>query len=356
MIPEIDAAQLDLTDPRALSAALPALADAGRAANQAAAAALFADYRARKAANTLARQDDGLNLCARFLAELGLADAPSGAALASAPAAWQGVTWGIVTAFARWLLRGGYAIGTVNVHLSTVKAYARLAMQAGAIPAGEYAAIRAVMGYGKTEGKRIDDGRERTRAGRKKAEAVSVTARQAAELKRQPDTPQGRRDRLLLCLLLDHGLRVGEVAGLTVADVDLSAGELRFYRPKVDKTQTHRLTPDTLRAARAYFDAGDAPALGPLLRSSRKGGRLAAAGMSAAAIAQRVRDLGAAGGLAGLSPHDLRHYWATLAARSGTPLDRLQDAGGWNSPAMPLRYVEAARIANQGVLLAGAEG
>ena len=65
----------------------------------------------------------------------------------------------------------------------------------------------------------------------------------------------------------------------------------------------------------------------------------------------------------GLSAHDLRHYWATRAARSGTPLDRLQDAGGWASPAtpalrraqrgasVPLRYVESAKIANQGVLL-----
>ncbi|MBC8492720.1 MAG: hypothetical protein H8D43_02960 [Chloroflexi bacterium] len=38
-------------------------------------------------------------------------------------------------------------------------------------------------------------------------------------------------------------------------------------------------------------------------------------------------------------------------ARSGTPIDRLQDAGGWASPSMPLRYVEAARIANEGVRL-----
>jgi integrase len=39
---------------------------------------------------------------------------------------------------------------------------------------------------------------------------------------------------LLMCLLLDHGLRVGEVVRLQVADVDLKAGELRFYRPKVE--------------------------------------------------------------------------------------------------------------------------
>ena len=86
--------------------------------------------------------------------------------------------------------------------------------------------------------------------------------------------------------------------------------------------------------------------------------------MTARALTAHVRDLGAAVGLVGLSAHDLRHYWATRAARSGTPLDRLQDAGGWASPAtpelapersagasVPLRYVETAKIANQGVLL-----
>ena len=169
----------------------------------------------------------------------------------------------------------------------------------------------------------------------------------------------------MLCLLLDHGLRVGEVAGLKVRDFDLAAGELRFYRPKVDKIQTHRLTADTLAAARAYpgdevgnatgkHAGGERPravAQGPALRASRKGGALQDAGMTARALTARVRDLGAAVGLVGLSAHDLRHYWATRTARSGTPLDRLQDADGWASPAMPLRYVEAAKIANQGVLL-----
>ena len=275
--------------------------------------------------------------------------------LASDPTAWAGVTWGLVTGFREWLLTRGYAIGSVNLHLTTLRTYAGLAMQAGVVPAGECAAIRAVRGYGRTEGKHVDSARAPTRKGAKKAQPVSLTPDQAARLKAQPDTPQGRRDALLLCLLLDHGLRVGEVAGLAVGDFDLAAGELRFYRPKVDKIQTHRLTADTLAAARAYLAAGDitgdAPAQGPALRASRKGGVLQDAGMTARALTARVRDLGAAVGLVGLSAHDLRHYWATRAARSGTPLDRLQDAGGWASPAMPLRYVETARIANQGVLL-----
>jgi len=64
-----------------------------------------------------------------------------------------------------------------------------------------------------------------------------------------------------------------------------------------------------------------------------------------------VRTLGLAISVHGLSARDCRHHWATQAARNGTPIDRLQDAGGWASPAMPLRYVEAARIANEGVRL-----
>ncbi len=54
-------------------------------------------------------------------------------------------------------------------------------------------------------------------------------------------------------------------------------------------------------------------------------------------------------GLKGLSAHDCWHYWATQAARNGTAIDRLKDAGGWSSPAMPLRYIEAAMVANDGV-------
>ena len=336
------------------------LALAGQVANGAAARGLFAEYRDRKAANTRRRHDQTLALLARCLGDpqphgAGIPGAPSGPALASDPAAWAGMTWGLVALFVAWLLRGGYAIATINGHLSTVKTYARLAMLAGALDRGEHGAILAVKGYRHNEGKHLDELRPVTRGGlearAKKAEPVPLTPDQAAALRQQPDTPQGRRDGLLLALLLDHGLRVGEVAGLQVTDLDLAAGELRFYRPKVDKIQTHTLTPAARRAARAYIEAGDAPAMGPLLRASQKGGQLTGAGLTVRALTDRVRTLGAAVGLVGLSAHDLRHYWATRAARNGTPLDRLQDAGGWASPAMPLRYVEVAKIANQGVKL-----
>jgi integrase len=153
-----------------------------------------------------------------------------------------------------------------------------------------------------------------------------------------------------MCLLLDHGLRAGEVATLQLGDINQETGELRFYRPKVDRWQTHRLTADSWRAAQAYL-IHIGKAAGPLLRASRPNGELQAGGLSVRAVTKRVNALGQKVGLAGLSAHDCRHYWATTAARHGTPLDRLQDAGGWASPAMPLRYIEAATIANEGVKL-----
>ncbi len=180
---------------------------------------------------------------------------------------------------------------------------------------------------------------------------MSLSAAQVNALKWQPDTAQGRRDALLLCLLLDHGLRVGEVAALQVTAVNLTEGTLTFYRPKVGKTQTHQLSRDALKAAQAWFSSGDAPAVSPLLRASTKGGALGPAGVSERALTKRVNYLGKRIGVEGLSAHDLRHSWATRAARNKTSAFALQDAGGWSSLAMPARYVEAAKIANEGVNL-----
>ena len=332
--------------------ALAVRSEVGQAANAAAAAAAFADYRSRKAPNTVRRQDAALALFSEYLAEAA-GEAPSGDALASTPKAWAGVTWGLVEGFVKWLLLQGYAVGTINVRLSTVKTYAKLAAKAGALEPRDLALIQTVSGYSRSEAKRVDERREArdipTRNGDKKPEPLVLNRPEIEALKGQPDTPQGRRDAVLVGLMLSLGLRCGEVAALTVANVDLKAGELTFYRPKVDVLQTHDLK-DLQRPMAAYLEH-DALAIGPLLRASRKGGDLTHAGMTTRAITDRVRVLGEEIAVDGLSAHDLRHTWATWAARSGTPIDRLQDAGGWASPSMPLRYVEAAKIANEGVIL-----
>jgi integrase len=151
--------------------------------------------------------------------------------------------------------------------------------------------------------------------------------------------------------LLDHGLRVGEIAILTRKNFDLKQGTLTFYRPKVNKVQTHERTADTRKAAAAYFKYA-APEEGILWRKSCKGIGKLSSQMSetsaSRALTKRVELLGRHAGIEGLSAHDARHYAATFEARNGTPINRLVDMFGWNSPTMALRYIEAAHIANEG--------
>jgi integrase len=319
--------------PEQLTLDLP-LARAGAAANAAAARRVFSSYRERLADETRRRHDADLACFATYLVAIGL-DITGSISLASDPAAWAGVTWGLVAGFVAWQSSEGYAIGSINVRLSTIKAYTKLAAKAGALGADEYAQIRLVAGFRHAEGRRIDAKRETTRKGSKKAVATSISQAHAALLKAQADP----LDRLLMCLLLDHGLRVGEVASLEASDFDLARGVLRFYRSKVDKTQTHQLSADTLAAAITVI---------PSIATERK--VLTLFGVDRT-IRRKVGQLGAAVGLSSLSPHDCRHAWATFATRAGTPTKALQDAGGWNSPAMPLRYAESAEIANDGVKL-----
>ena len=230
------------------------------------------------------------------------------------PAAWQGVTWGLDEGFVKWLLHQGYSLASVNNRLSAVKVYARLAAKAGVIPPTEHALIGEVRGYGRTEGKRVDEVRPKVRVGNKKKEAIVLTAGQARQFKTQhPPTPQGIRDRLLIGLLLELGLRASEVAALTVDDL-AEPGYLTVYRQKTDTTDRMELTADLLSALADYETYMRQS--GTLLRGSRKNGELTNQVMSVRAIGSRVKILGRdILGLWELSPHDLRPTWATSGPR-----------------------------------------
>lgn len=370
---------------------------AGQVASRTAAHDAFADYHDRRANSTLRNQTAALVLFARYLAAASVielvADALAwseqtsltaavklraiaanrsgqhsekaqqkaraklcGLYLQHSPNAWHGVTWGLIRHFVKWLLEQGYSVATVNNRLAAVKVYAQLATLAGVIDPGEYQRIKGVSGYGRTEAKRIDDRRDVVRVSTEKDAPVSLSAEDAQTLRHghDPTSPQGARDRLLMCLLLDHGFRVGEVAGLTIGNLNMVQRKIRFYRQKVDKYQTHQMTHATIDAARTYLalhplnQDEDAP----LLVGSTRGGRLTQRGMTTRALHKRVARLGREMlGLPNLSPHDCRHYWATDAAQSGTDPFRLQEAGGWASLDMPRHYIEEAEIANSGVRL-----
>lgn len=357
---------------------------AGQVANQAAASYLFADYRQRRSAKTIRTQTAAFQLWVQYLHELGiaadlLADAERWAAAAfdqamhtqlaeqaekqttpltvlfgayycqNQPEAWLGITWGLVEGFVRWLLNQGYSLASVNNRLSAIKVYARLAAKAGVIPPEEHALIREVRGYGRTEGKRVNTARDKQRIGYKKEEAIVLTAKQARRLKTEhPPTPQGIRDRLMLCLLLDLGLRASEVAALRVEDL-VETGYAIVYRQKTDSVDRMTLSADVETALRDY--ARYMRKSGVLLRGSRKNNKLTDEVMSVRAIGARVKILGRdILGIWELSPHDLRHTWATRAAKNSNPFV-LRDAGGWTNMQTPSRYVERARVVNEGIKL-----
>jgi hypothetical protein len=132
----------------------------------------------------LRRQRADLVCFASFLASCG---ASVGQCLADEPEDWAGVTWGLIAAFVQWQLQEGYPIGSINVRLATVKRYAQLAMQAGAISPTEYALIKTVGGFRYAEGRNVDAQRATTRRGAQKAEATQIGAGQAQALKEQAE-------------------------------------------------------------------------------------------------------------------------------------------------------------------------
>ena len=330
---------------------------AGTNANKIAASYLFTGYRERVAKNTRHNQDFDLTMFTTYMQSLGIQVSE---ALAHDPDSWKGITWGLVQGFVHWQLQDGFAINTVNRRLSTVKTYSALAHKAGAISEDEHARIQSVKGYGHRHGKNADAQREVTRKGEKKEYTTNIDDDQADALKRQPDTLQGRRDALIMCLLIDHGLRVGEVALLRVEHFNLRTRYFTFYRPKVDKEQKHRMSADTYFAATAYLFQGG-PKSGPLWYSTNKDGSIretvrvrnklepVACHMSERAIEERIALLGRRVDTENLSPHDLRHYWAFHVTEAGTDVKALQDAGGWNSVAMPMRYIKSTEVANERV-------
>ena len=314
---------------------------AGLTANVVAGARAFQTYRAGIAENTILRQAYDLTLFRAYLEQHGLITGD----LFEDPQAWAGVTWGLVQGFVLWMLNQGYAVGSVNVRLATVKRYATLAFQASAIAQNELNLIRTVRSFTNTHN--VNKKRVVTRIGTKKEHSTRLSRAQRKDLKRRINNqPQGACYALLMCLLLDHGLRVSESISLTADSIDFDNMTITFYRSKVNRTDIHKLTSDTYEAALAYrpfINAGE-----QLFRASRRGGGLApTGGLTRGAAQQIVKKLGDAIGVSNLSPHDCRHSWATEYEAKHTAFE-LRDAGGWGSLTMPSRYVERRKVTHDG--------
>lgn len=315
----------------------------GQRANDAANKTAHTRYQKRRSTNTKRRQKGDLQLFFTYLAEVGyphdmkpfLDAIKQDQPIHPLWYLWDEITYGLVEGFLEWQLLKGYAIGSIGVRLSTIKAYTKLAYKAEVIPQRERNDILLIQGYTHREGLNVDKEREVKRVGKKKAEPTIISPAHAVLLKRQTRS----KDAAMMCLLIDMGLRVGELVALKKSNINLASGTITFYREKVDKDQTHRLTPDCLVALQAYLPT----VAGDYVFPGYKGKPMTTSGVN-----KRVGILGNGISIEALSPHDGRHHLLTEEAKKGTDAKTLQSIGGWTSPVQALKYVTDSEIANEG--------
>jgi len=169
---------------------------------------------------------------------------------------------------------------------------------------------------------------------------VALSVAEAAAVVEAPasDTELGLRDRALLELLYATGLRVSELVGLSLPDVDLPGRQVRT----LGKGRKERIVPFGEKAAEAL--GAWLPARLALLRGRRvrgeplflnaRGGRLTDRSV------RRVLDqaLSAAEVARHASPHALRHSFATHLLSAGADLRTIQELLGHASLATTQKY------------------
>jgi len=157
-------------------------------------------------------------------------------------------------------------------------------------------------------------------------------------------TTWGARDRAILETLYSCGIRVGELVGLSDGDVDFSLGILRVY----GKGQKERVVPigeKALAALREYLPQRDRVlsklgrqgARAPLFINPR-GGRLTS--RSVARMLQKYISI--SGLLRKVSPHALRHSFATHLLDAGADLRGIQELLGHVSLSTTQRYTHVS--------------
>ena len=149
------------------------------------------------------------------------------------------------------------------------------------------------------------------------------------------------RDYAILQLFLQTGIRVAELVGLTLSDIDLATGAM-LINGKGNKQRTVFLEKKASQALRAYLP-NRLHSLDQHVFLNYQGTHLSVRGVMD--IVEKYRKL--AGITKQFSCHSLRHTCATYKAVKGyTPPD-LQDLLGHKKPETSLIYVHMARDARE---------
>ena len=221
--------------------------------------------------------------------------------------------------------------------------------------ARKLAAIRAFGRYLRREG--FVDGDPASLVGTPRREVrlpAHLGEAEMARLLEMPDVahPLGRRDRAILELFYASGLRLSELVGLDVSDVNLSSRVVRV----MGKGRKERIVPfnrSTEAALRAWLSDWESLAPDtPGERRSRAGGRRLRAParlplflnyqggrLSTRSVDRLVRRYVAACSTRfGISPHALRHSFATHLLERGADLRAIQELLGHARLSTTQRY------------------
>ena len=250
----------------------------------------------------------------------------------------RGVDWrtpnrATVRAYLGTLAEKGLSASTVGGQLAAIRSLYRHAARQGWIGGDPVAGVRSPKRPGRLP-------RVLSVAGAARLVEAPTTLRQVSR-RRDPALADAtaRRDAALLELLYATGMRISELASLTVDRLDLTRRRLRVVG-KGSKERELLFGEPAARAVRAYLASGrptlavrgSSPAAALFL--NRSGGPLTARG--ARMVVERW--VTASGAPASTSPHTLRHSFATHLLEGGADLRTVQELLGHASLATTQIY------------------
>lgn len=206
---------------------------------------------------------------------------------------------------------------TVNRKLAAVRSWLVWAESAGRIESNPAQGIKVVR-LNRPQPRWLDR-KEIYALLRELQKADQLAAARAGGKDDHPAVIQAKRDTAVIALLLHAGLRVGELAALEMADVDISErrGEVVVRQGKGGKERTVPLNIDARRALKAWYDVRPKDA-GQRLFTGKGGQPLTERG-----VQHMVKRYAEAAGLERCSPHVLRHSFGKNLADADVRLERI---------------------------------
>ncbi|MHA6512150.1 tyrosine recombinase XerC [Tessaracoccus sp. Z1128] len=210
------------------------------------------------------------------------------------------------------------------------------------------ACVRGFFAWAQKEGLVADDPAARLKAPKRQrrlptvvaAGAVEVSLASAEQRAGEEDDPLARRDLALVEVLYSSGLRVSELCGLLLRDVDRERSSLRVLG-KGGKERTVPLGLPALRAIDAWLEVRPHVATDASPDTVFLGAR---GGVLDPRVARRVvhATTSAAGPGADVGPHGLRHAMATHLIDGGADLRSVQEMLGHASVATTQIYTHVS--------------